>query len=98
MEVKKLIEKENLKTREDINSYIQGLVGNIMQELLNKEFDEHMTYKKGSHSNSTNSRNGLSSTKNVKTNYGEIPIDMPRDRDSSFNPVIVPKRKTLLMD
>lgn len=98
MEAKEIIEKENLKTREDINNYIQGLVGNIMQELLNKEFDEHMSYKKGSHSDSENSRNGLSSTKNIKTNFGEIPIDMPRDRDSSFNPVIVPKRKTLLMD
>ena len=46
MEAKEIIEKENLKTREDINNYIQGLVGNIMQELLNKEFDEHMSYKK----------------------------------------------------
>jgi len=98
MEAKEIIEKENLKTREDINNYIQGLVGNIMQELLNKEFDEHMSYKKGCHSDNKNSRNGLSSTKNVKTNYGEISIDMPRDRDSSFNPIIVPKRKTLLMD
>lgn len=98
MEAKEIIEKENLKTREDINNYIQGLVGNIMQELLNKEFDEHMEYKKGSHSDSTNSRNGLSSTKNVKTNFGEISIDMPRDREGSFNPVVVPKRKTLLMD
>lgn len=98
MEAKKIIEKENLKTREDINNYIQGLVGNIMQELLNKEFDEHMSYKKGCHSDNKNSRNGLSSTKNVKTNFGEISIDMPRDRDSSFNPIIVPKRKTLLMD
>ena len=61
MEAKEIIEKENLKTREDINNYIQGLVGNIMQELLNKEFDEHMTYKKESHSESTNSRNSLSS-------------------------------------
>lgn len=98
MEAKEIIEKENLKTREDINNYIQGLVGNIMQELLNKEFDEHMSYKKGCHSDNKNSRNGLSSTKNVKTNFGEIPIDMPRDRASSFNPIIVPKRKTLLMD
>lgn len=98
MEVKELIEKENLKTREDINSYIQGLVGNLMQELLNKEFDEHMNYKKGSHSSNKNSRNGISSKKNVRTNYGDIEIEMPRDRDSSFNPIIVPKRKTLLMD
>lgn len=98
MEVKKIIEQENLKTREDINNYIQNLVGNIMQELLNKEFDEHMNYKKGCHSSNTNSRNGISSKKKVKTNFGEIEIEMPRDRNSSFDPVVVPKRKTLLMD
>ena len=70
----------------------------LKEEHLKKEFDEHMNYKKGSHSSNKNSRNGISSKKNVRTNYGDIEIEMPRDRDSSFNPIIVPKRKTLLMD
>ena len=98
MDVKEIIEKQNLKTREDINKFMKELVGELMQKMLDKEFDEHMNYKKGKHSKNSNSRNGLSSTKEVKTNYGNISIDMPRDRESSFNPVIVPKRKTLLMD
>lgn len=98
MDVKEIIEKQNLKTREDINKFMKELVGELMQKMLDKEFDEHMNYEKGKHSKNSNSRNGLSSTKEVKTNYGNISIDMPRDRESSFNPVIVPKRKTLLMD
>ena len=98
MDVKEIIEKQNLKTREDINKFMKELVGELMQKMLDKEFDEHMNYAKGKHSKNSNSRNGLSSTKEVKTNYGNISIDMPRDRESSFNPVIVPKRKTLLMD
>ena len=98
MDVKEIIEKKNLKTREDINKFMKELVGELMQKMLDKEFDEHMNYAKGKHSKNSNSRNGLSSTKEVKTNYGNISIDMPRDRESSFNPVIVPKRKTLLMD
>lgn len=98
MDVKEIIENQNLKTREDINKFMKELVGELMQKMLDKEFDEHMNYAKGKHSKNSNSRNGLSSTKEVKTNYGNISIDMPRDRESSFNPVIVPKRKTLLMD
>lgn len=98
MDVKEIIEKQNLKTREDINKFMKELVGELMQKMLDKEFDEHMNYAKGKHSKNSNSRNGLSSIKEVKTNYGNISISMPRDRESSFNPVIVPKRKTLLMD
>ena len=30
--------------------------------------------------------------KNVKTSYGEIPVDVPRDRDASFEPQAIPKR------
>lgn len=98
MEIKEIIEKENLKSRDDINKFMKNFIGEIMQQMLNKEFDEHMKYEKGKKRKETNARNGLSSTKEIKTNYGEIPIDMPRDRDSSFNPIIVPKRKTILMD
>ena len=98
MDVKEIIEKNNLKTREDINAFMRDFVGEIMQQMLDKEFDEHMGYEKGKKSTGENSRNGKSSTKNVKTNYGEITIDMPRDRDSSFTPIVVPKKKRILMD
>ena len=98
MDVKEIIEKNNLKSREDINNFMKDLVGEIMQEMLNKEFDEHMEYEKGKKRKESNTRNGKSSTKNVRTNQGKITISMPRDRDGSFNPVVVPKRKTILMD
>ena len=98
MDVKEIIEKNNLKTREDINAFMRDFVGEVMQQMLDKEFDEHMGYEKCKKSTGENSRNGKSSTKNVKTNYGEITIDMPRDRDSSFTPIVVPKKKRILMD
>ena len=98
MDVNKIIESQNFKTREDINKFMKDLVGEIMQQMLNKEFNEHMCYEKGKHSDSKNSRNGLSSTKYIRTNFGVFPIDMPRDREGSFEPKIVPKRKTILTD
>ena len=42
---------------------------------------------------STNRRNGYSS-KTLKTFYDDIPIDVPRDRDASFEPKVIPKRTT----
>ena len=57
-----------------------------------------MKYKKGSHEEKegTNRRNGKSSTKNIRTQKGEIEINMPRDREGTFEPIVVPKRKRLL--
>ena len=93
-----MIESQNLKTREDLNNFMKEFVGEIMQQMLDKEFDEHMKYKKGKRSENTNSRNGKSSTKNVKTNYGDVSIEMPRDREGSFTPTVVPKRKRILLE
>lgn len=98
MDIKGIIESQNLKTREDLNNFMKEFVGEIMQQMLDKEFDEHMKYEKGKRSENTNSRNGKSSTKNVKTNYGEVSIEMPRDREGSFDPTVVPKRKRILLE
>lgn len=98
MNIKEIIEQNNLKTREDINSFMKDFIGELMQQMLDKEFDNHMDFEKGKRRKETNVRNGKSSIKNIKTNYGELPIEMPRDRTGSFEPIIVPKRKTLLMD
>ena len=98
MDIKGIIESQNLKTREDLNNFMKEFVGEIMQQMLDKEFDEHMKYEKGKRSENTNSRNGKSSTKNVKTNYGDVSIEMPRDREGSFTPTVVPKRKRILLE
>lgn len=53
-----------------------------------------MGYKKGEKPASENIRNGYSE-KTLKTNRGDMLIKVPRDRDSSFDPVTVPKHKTM---
>ncbi|HQB53748.1 MAG TPA: transposase, partial [Bacteroidales bacterium] len=44
--------------------------------------------------NSDNSRNGFS-RKTLKTNLGEVPLDVPCDRNSTFDPVVVPKHERM---
>jgi len=87
-------------TYSDVNKMLEDLRKKMMQKLLDKEFEEHMKYKKGSHEEkeTTNRRNGKGTTKTVKTNDGEYEITMPRDREGSFEPIIVPKRKTIIAE
>ena len=57
--------------------------------------DAHLDYDKHSHRKEENSRKGYS-TKTIKTSYGDDQIKVPRDRDASYNPMIIPKRKSMV--
>lgn len=63
--------------------------------MLEGELDSHLGYDKHSKSSIKNSRNGYTSKK-LRTKQGDIEIDVPRDRDSSFEPQVVPKRAKMI--
>jgi putative transposase len=87
---------KKMKTQEELESYISKLYKHAVQTMLKAELDEHLGYKKHDPEgkNTGNSRNG-SSGKTLKTDIGDIPLDVPRDRNSSFDPVIVPKHQRM---
>ena len=87
---------KKMKTQEELEDYISKLYKHAVQTMLKAEMDEHLGYKKHDQAgkNTGNSRNGTSS-KTLKTNIGDIPLDVPRDRDSSFDPVLVPKHQRM---
>jgi transposase-like protein len=63
---------------------------------LKAEINEHLGYPKHDPAgkNSGNSRNGFS-RKTLKTNLGEVPLDVPRDRNATFEPVVVPRHERM---
>ncbi len=63
--------------------------------MLGGELDAHLGYSKHCKSDTANARNGHS-VKTIKSNFGETQVKVPRDRDSSFNPMIVPKRQNMI--
>lgn len=65
-----------------------------VETLLKSELRAHLGYEERDKPISKNTRNGHSQ-KTLKTNKGEVLIKVPRDRDSSFNPVTVPKHETI---
>jgi transposase-like protein len=76
---------------------LAGLTKTVLETALEAEMTEHLGYEAhdpaGHHSG--NSRIG-SRTKTVLSEIGPIELDVPRDRDGSFEPIIVPKRRRRL--
>ena len=97
--VNMILSSNSMKTGKDVSEVFNSLRGKVIQRLLDAEMDEFLGYNKGSHSEKTNSnrRNGSTSkAKKVKTDYGEITICPPRDREGKFEPQIVKKRQKVL--
>ena len=87
---------KKIKTQAEFEAYMQELYKQGVEALLKAEINEHLGYPKhdASGKNSGNSRNGFSK-KTLKTNLGEVPLDVPRDRNSTFDPIVVPKHERM---
>ena len=85
-------------TYSDVSDIFDKLKSKLLQKLIDAEYNEHMTYEKGSHEEkeTKNRRNGKGSTKTVKSKNGTFTITMPRDREGSFEPILVPKRARMV--
>ena len=86
---------KQFKTGEELNEFLNQIQKRGIEQLLEGELDAHLGYEKHQVSENSNYRNGHT-TKNIKTTHGESEIFIPRDRDSTYNPMIVPKRKNIV--
>ena len=88
---------KDVKTEKDLSALTSELVKLTVEAALGAEMETHLGYRKHdlAGAGSGNSRNGYSS-KTLKGDHGEVDIDVPRDRNSEFDPVIVGKRQTRL--
>ena len=93
-----LNDKEFLKSFKDgleLQSFFRELQARAVSQMLEGEMDGHLGYEKHERSGQGNSRNGHTSKK-VRGDQGDLEIQVPRDRDGTFNPIIVPKRKNMI--
>ncbi|MEF1207944.1 transposase, partial [Photobacterium damselae] len=84
---------KSIKTESDLDDFRKMLAKVTIETALNSEIDDHLGYDKNLSKPSSNSRNGYS-PKSLITDDGTIPIDVPRDRDASFEPKMVKKHQT----
>jgi len=84
---------KQFKDSGELNSFMEDLYARAMEQMIEGEMDSHLGYTKHSPEgiNSGNSRNGKTSKK-IKTTLGEVALEIPRDRNSTFEPVLIPKR------
>lgn len=86
---------KDIRTESDLTDLSRILLKKTIERALGAELTEHLGYDKHSVSgrSKSNSRNGTS-RKTIKTDTGEISLNIPRDRDSSFSPLLVEKGQT----
>jgi transposase-like protein len=88
---------KQFKSKESFQEYFNGLFKQGIEEMLKCELDDHLGYTKHTKEgyNTGNSRNG-SFPKTITTeNIGEVVLNIPRDRNGVFEPLIIPKGQTI---
>ena len=89
---------KNYKKPEDLigeNGLLKQLTKALVERAMKAEMSAHLGYEKNDPAgkNTGNSRNG-NSKKTIKGEFGNLDITVPRDRNSTFEPVIIPKGET----
>ena len=104
-EAKRVVPKELIdsllagyKKPEDLigeNGLLKQLTKLLVEKALDAEMTEHLGHDKNHPIQNSlgNARNGKSK-KTLKGDFGELPIDIPRDRQGSFEPQLIPKHQT----
>src|SRR6056297_1405999 len=77
------------------NGLLKQLTKALVERAMQGEITEHLGYEKHSSTGlkSGNSRNGTSN-KTIKSDLGNFPLEIPRDRNGTFDPLIIPKGQT----
>jgi transposase-like protein len=86
---------KQFKTGDELSSFLKSIQKRGIEKMLEGELDAHLDYEKHQPVKDSNTRNGYL-TKKIKTSMGESSIKVPRDRDASFNPMLVPKRSNMV--
>lgn len=99
-QIKQMIQHYDIKTTDDIKDAFKDMFGEAIQEIMEAELDTHLGYDKNSKEikDTTNRRNGTISKTLRSSEFGEVPLTIPRDRNSEYEPMIVKKIKRLYPD
>ncbi|MDK2587472.1 IS256 family transposase [Romboutsia sedimentorum] len=88
--LRRLIKEYGVKTTKDVQEMLKDLFAGTIQEMLEAELEDHLGYERYDNKNkgTTNSRNGYRS-KNVKSDFRDVKLSIPRDRNGDFEPRVI---------
>ena len=87
-----LMDEYDIQNADDIQEALKDLLGGTIKSMMEAEMTEHLGYAKSERSDSDNYRNGTK-TKTIRSKYGEFEVDVPKDRNGSFEPKVVKNRQ-----
>ena len=89
-----ILDQYQPKNVEDMQNALKDIFGPMFEAMLQGEMNSHLGYSSNERGDkeTPNRRNGYTK-KTLKTTVGDVPIEVPRDREGTFEPVVVPKRK-----
>lgn len=90
----RIIEQYQPESVEDMQNALKDIFSPMFEAMLKGEMNHHLGYETNDKGDkkTENRRNGYGK-KTIKTSSGELDISVPRDRDGSFEPQIIPKRQ-----
>ena len=94
-----ILDQYQPKSVEDMQDALKDIFGPMFEAMLQGEMNSHLGYSNNERGEkeTSNRRNGYTK-KTLKTTVGDVPIDVPRDREGTFEPAVVPKRKRDVSD
>ena len=94
IKLKKLLKEKGVKNLDDFNAFMRDISKDIVETLLEEELTDYLGFEKYDQKAKVidNSRNGFT-PKSIKSKFGGIDLNIPRDRKSEFEPQVVKKRK-----
>lgn len=94
-QLRQFIKENKMASVQDVQDMLKDLFAETLQEMLEAELDDSLGYAKHDVQNkrTTNSRNGKT-RKRVTSEFGELEIAVPRDRDGDFEPHVVKKHQS----
>lgn len=95
--IRQLLQEYDIESAQDIQDALKDLLGGTIKEMMEAEMDEHLGYEKSERSDNDDYRNGYK-PKRVNSTYGSMEIQVPQDRQSTFEPQVVKKRQKDISD
>ena len=95
--VRSLLAEYDIKDAHDIQEALKDLLGSTIKEMMEAEMEDHLGYEKSERSDNDDYRNGYKS-KTVKSSIGEVELEVPQDRRSTFEPQVVKKGQKDISD
>ena len=94
-----ILDQYQPKSVEDMQDALKDIFGPMFEAMLQGEMNSHLGYSNNERGEkeTSNRRNGYTK-KTLKTTVGDVPIDVLRDREGTFEPAVVPKRKRDVSD